>query len=102
MGGEKLVRKTFRNQIFFGLSNSLYYRGKLNGYMSSKNRLTAYILLAMLLGVLVGYVVHQHYGPEFIKAFSKNANLLGRVFIRLVQMIISPLVFSTQIGRAHV
>jgi Na+/H+-dicarboxylate symporter len=60
-----------------------------------KNRLTLYILIAMVLGVLVGYLVHINSSPEFIKAFSKNINLLGKIFILLVQMIIAPLVFST-------
>ncbi|NML20965.1 dicarboxylate/amino acid:cation symporter [Pseudoflavitalea sp. G-6-1-2] len=60
-----------------------------------KNRLTLYILLAMVLGIVVGYLVHVSASEEFIKPFSKNINLLGKVFIRLVQMIIAPLVFST-------
>ena len=60
-----------------------------------KNRLTLYIIIAMILGILVGYLVHENSSPEFIKSFSKNINLLGKVFIRLVQMIIAPLVFST-------
>ncbi|WP_276480888.1 dicarboxylate/amino acid:cation symporter [Paraflavitalea pollutisoli] len=60
-----------------------------------KNRLTLYILLAMVLGFVVGAIVHYSSSPEFIKGFSKNINLLGKVFIRLVQMIIAPLVFST-------
>jgi len=60
-----------------------------------KNRLTLYIIIAMILGILVGYLVHVSGSPEFIKSFSKNINLLGKVFIRLVQMIIAPLVFST-------
>ncbi|MBL0135586.1 MAG: dicarboxylate/amino acid:cation symporter [Chitinophagaceae bacterium] len=63
--------------------------------MAKKNRLTLYILLAMALGMAVGYLVHSNSSPEFIKSFSKNINLLGKVFIRLVQMIIAPLVFST-------
>ena len=60
-----------------------------------KNRLTIYILLAMALGIVAGYAVHEFASPEFITPFSKNINLLGKVFIRLVQMIIAPLVFST-------
>lgn len=60
-----------------------------------KNRLTLYIIISMILGILVGYLVHENSSPEFIKSFSKNINLLGKVFIRLVQMIIAPLVFST-------
>lgn len=60
-----------------------------------KNRLTLYILIAMGLGMLTGYIVHDYSSPEFIKGFAKNINLLGKIFIRLVQMIIAPLVFST-------
>jgi Na+/H+-dicarboxylate symporter len=60
-----------------------------------KNRLTIFILVAMVLGFAVGLIVHTSASPEFIKSFSKNINLLGRIFIRLVQMIIAPLVFST-------
>ncbi len=53
------------------------------------------ILLAMLLGGIVGFIVHESSSPEFIEGFSKNIKLLGTIFIRLVQMIIAPLVFST-------
>jgi len=63
--------------------------------MNKKNRLTQYILLAMVLGVLVGYAVHENASPAFIKSFSTQIKLLGKIFIRLVQMIIAPLVFST-------
>lgn len=60
-----------------------------------KNRLTLYIIIAMFLGIAVGYLVHEQAGPETIKAFSKNIKLLGTIFIRLVKTIIAPLVFST-------
>ena len=60
-----------------------------------KNRLTLYIIISMILGILVGYLIHVSSSAEFIKSFSKNISLLGKVFIRLVQMIIAPLVFST-------
>ena len=63
--------------------------------MKKTNRLTLFIILAMLLGVVVGYWVHVSASPEFIKSFSANIKLLGKVFIRLVQMIIAPLVFAT-------
>lgn len=63
--------------------------------MGKNNRLTWFILIAMGLGIAVGYLVHVNAHPDFIKTFSKNINLLGKLFIRLVQMIIAPLVFST-------
>lgn len=60
-----------------------------------KNRLTAYIILSMILGILAGYYVHSMFGPATQAEFSKNIKLLSTIFIRLVQMIIAPLVFTT-------
>jgi Na+/H+-dicarboxylate symporter len=59
------------------------------------NKLTLYIILAMFLGVLVGYIVHINLSPEGIQRFAANTKLLTTIFLRLVQMIIAPLVFST-------
>jgi len=63
--------------------------------MGKKNRLTLNILIAMVLGIILGYIVHVSASENFIAAFSKNIKLLSSIFIRLVQMIIAPLVFST-------
>src|SRR5438477_724019 len=63
--------------------------------MAKKNRLTVFILIAMIVGVLIGYVVHQNSSADFIKKFSDNIKLLTTIFLRLVQMIIAPLVFCT-------
>jgi Na+/H+-dicarboxylate symporter len=63
--------------------------------MGKGNRLTIYILVAMALGILVGYIIHTTASTEFIQSFSKNIKLLSSIFIRLVQMIIAPLVFCT-------
>jgi Na+/H+-dicarboxylate symporter len=63
--------------------------------MSKNNRLTLYILVSMLLGILAGYLIHENAGPVFIKGFSTNIKLLTTIFLRLVQMIIAPLVFAT-------
>lgn len=61
----------------------------------SSGKLTLYILLAMALGIAVGYFVHQQSSPETIKSFSTNIKLLTTIFLRLVQMVIAPLVFTT-------
>lgn len=61
----------------------------------NRNRLTIFILIAMAAGVLLGYIVHRNSSPEFITKFSANIKLLTTIFLRLVQMIIAPLVFST-------
>lgn len=63
--------------------------------MKKSNRLTLYIIVAMIAGVLLGYLIHSQSSPEFIKSFSINIKLLTTIFLRLVQMIIAPLVFST-------
>ena len=63
--------------------------------MAKKNRLTVFILIAMILGVGIGYIVHQNSSADFIKKFSDNIKLLTTIFLRLVQMIIAPLVFCT-------
>ncbi len=57
--------------------------------------LTVQIVIAMLLGAILGIFVHQNYDIDFAKAFSGYVKMLATVFIRLVQMIISPLVFTT-------
>jgi Na+/H+-dicarboxylate symporter len=63
--------------------------------MKKGNNLTIYILIAMVLGILVGYIVHIKGSFIFITDFSKYIKLLSTIFIRLVQMIIAPLVFCT-------
>ncbi len=63
--------------------------------MKKSNRLTLYIIIAMIAGVALGYIVHNNASDTFIAGFSKNLKLFTTIFLRLVQMIIAPLVFST-------
>lgn len=60
-----------------------------------KSRLTLWILVAMILGIIVGYIVHEQCTPATIKAFADNIKLLTTIFLRMVQMIIAPIVFAT-------
>jgi len=62
--------------------------------VKSNNKLFIAIIAALIIGVAIGGIVHYQF-PEYIAGFSKNIKLLGTIFIRLVQMIIAPLVFST-------
>ena len=62
--------------------------------MKGQNKLFIAIIIALIVGVIMGGVVHIQY-PESSEGFSKNIKLLGTIFIRLVQMIIAPLVFTT-------
>jgi Na+/H+-dicarboxylate symporter len=57
--------------------------------------LTTQILIAMVLGAFLGIFIHNNYDPAQAKTFSGYIKMLATVFIRLVQMIISPLVFTT-------
>ncbi len=63
--------------------------------MKKRNNLTLYIFIAMILGAIVGYYVYASYPSETRNTFSSNIKLLSTIFLRLVQMIIALLVFST-------
>lgn len=63
--------------------------------MRKRNNLTLYIFIAMILGAAVGYFVYLQYPVDTRSNFSTNIKLLSTIFLRLVQMIIAPLVFST-------
>ncbi len=58
------------------------------------NRLTIVIIAALVLGSVVGYVVHQ-YWPAHAAGFAERVALLPFIFLRLIKMIIAPLVFAT-------
>ena len=53
-----------------------------------KVKLTSWIFIALILGVIVGWLA-----PDF----SKRLHVLAEVFLRMVKMIIAPLLFSTLI-----
>jgi len=57
--------------------------------------LTGQILLAMLFGAILGVIVHNSVEAESAQEFSNKIKMLATIFIRLVQMIIAPLVFTT-------
>lgn len=63
--------------------------------MKSNSKLFIAILAGLVLGVVLGLVVYYQYPKETAADFAKNIKLLGTIFIRMVQMIIAPLVFST-------
>ncbi len=59
------------------------------------SNLTVQILISMILGVVLGVFIHNNYNSDFTKEFGDTIKILATVFIRLVQMIIAPLVFTT-------
>jgi Na+/H+-dicarboxylate symporter len=62
---------------------------------TKRSKLTLYILIAMVLGIIAGYYVNINYEADTRKAFADNVKLLTTIFLRMVQMIIAPIVFST-------
>lgn len=60
------------------------------------NKLTAMILVSMLVGILTGHLYRSNVAdPAAITAFASNISILTDIFLRLIKMIIAPLVFST-------
>ncbi|WP_367847919.1 dicarboxylate/amino acid:cation symporter [Rhodoferax sp. WC2427] len=71
--------------------------------MKKKMPAAVTILLAMVLGILVGYMVFTSFPDK--KAASEIAgyiSIMSDIFLRLIKMLIAPLVFSTLVvGIAH-
>ncbi len=60
------------------------------------NKLTAMILISMLVGIVTGHLYRSNVtDPAAIAAFASNISILTEIFLRLIKMIIAPLVFST-------
>jgi len=59
-------------------------------------RLTQFIIGALVLGIFSGAAVHQ-WGADsgFSLQYAENISLLTDVFLRMIKMIIAPLVFAT-------
>ena len=65
-------------------------------------RLTLYIGIALVLGIIVGAIVNATAAPETIESLAKYLGLVTYAFLRLIKMIIAPLVFGTLVaGIAH-
>jgi Na+/H+-dicarboxylate symporter len=58
------------------------------------NRLTLYIIIGLVAGLLFGYVVNQGDATRATE-IADGLGLITTIFLRLIKMIIAPLVFST-------
>jgi Na+/H+-dicarboxylate symporter len=60
-------------------------------------RLTAYIIIGMMLGIVVGLALHMAFpaADPRLAQWADYFKLLPDVFLKLIQMIIAPLVFAT-------
>src|ERR1700760_5141644 len=61
------------------------------------NRFTQYILVAMVLGIVMGSLIFN-YLPDIRTDIASSVNLIAVLFLRLIKMIIAPLVFATLVG----
>jgi Na+/H+-dicarboxylate symporter len=65
-------------------------------------RLFQIIVVAMLLGVAAGWLVHARFGAEEQADFAAAMKIVTDIFLRLIKMVIAPLVLTTLIvGIAH-
>ncbi|WP_322026891.1 dicarboxylate/amino acid:cation symporter [Burkholderia sp. BCC1977] len=71
--------------------------------MRKKNAAAVWILIAMVAGIVIGYMIFTSFPDK--KATTEIAgyiSLVSDVFLRLIKMVIGPLVFSTLVvGIAH-
>ena len=63
--------------------------------MANANKLTIFIVIFMLAGIVSGAVIHAYTSESVIAAWSDSITLLTDIFLRLIKMVIAPLVFST-------
>jgi Na+/H+-dicarboxylate symporter len=60
-----------------------------------RNRLSTWIFIALVAGVVVGAVIHSATGsPELNKQIAGYMSMFTDIFLRLIKMIIAPLVFT--------
>ena len=61
-------------------------------------RLTLFIMVGLLLGILVGWAMHALMTPEAVAEASKWFKMVTDIFLRLIKMIVAPLVFATLVA----
>src|SRR5580692_3604136 len=65
---------------------------------NKNNRLTLYIILAMIAGVALGFILNRDFAgktPEAQAKILEPFSLLADIFLKLIKMIVAPLVFTT-------
>ena len=61
-------------------------------------KLTLYIMIGLLLGIVVGAIMHGTMTPETIEEVNKYFKMITDIFLRLIKMIVAPLVFATLVA----
>ena len=59
----------------------------------------AWILIAMVLGIVIGYMIFINFPDKKTAGqIAGYISIMSDVFLRLIKMIIAPLVFATLVG----
>ncbi len=61
-------------------------------------KLTAWILGALAIGLVVGFIINRSMSPEDAKEVASNLSIVTDLFLRLIKMIIAPLVLAALIS----
>ncbi len=70
--------------------------------MTKSNKLTLWIFVSLIIGVITGVILNSNYPPDAngvenatLTNMLDNLTILTDIFLRLIKMIIAPLVFAT-------
>lgn len=63
-----------------------------------RQKLLIQIMLAIVLGILIGWACHQYLDASRAKEVASYFNMVTDIFLRLIKMIIAPLVFATLVS----
>jgi Na+/H+-dicarboxylate symporter len=63
--------------------------------MKKGSRITTYIVIALIIGIILGFILNKNIAPDRIEKVTEPFSLLPDVFLRLIKMIVAPLVFFT-------
>ncbi|MBO9571661.1 MAG: dicarboxylate/amino acid:cation symporter [Chitinophagaceae bacterium] len=63
--------------------------------MKKGNRLTLYIIIALVAGIILGFILNKNIEASEVPEIAGWFSLLPDVFLRLIKMIVAPLVFFT-------
>ena len=61
-------------------------------------RLTLYIMIGLVLGLVVGALMHEYMAADAIAEANKFFKMITDIFLRLIKMIVAPLVFATLVA----
>lgn len=61
----------------------------------NQKKLLKFILIAMVLGIVIGCIFHYYLTPVQAENIASYFKILTDIFLRLIKMIIAPLVFAT-------